>query len=178
MKTRTLIIISALLAALTSCGSAAQYASNASHQRYQDGVYYSSTDNILKPEAKEQNNQAVQVETTDTDPLVAKTKSSPIFMKSGEKVDTLFIPTDRTAKISLNGSNTTVTLYDNSWDTWHSYQPWYASSCITDLCTLHITGDILLGTITDGTTILGTTGLGIMGSHGAGAGVALGAVSR
>ena len=128
MKTRTLIIISTLLAALTSCGSAAQYASNASHQRYQDGVYYSSTDNILKPEAKEQNNQAVQVETTDTDPLVAKTKSSPIFMKSGEKVDTLFIPTDRTAKISLNGSNTTVTLYDNSWDTWHSYQPWYASS--------------------------------------------------
>lgn len=49
---------------------------------------------------------------------------------------------------------------------------------ITDPCTLHITGDILLGTITDGTTILGTTGLGIMGSHGAGAGVALGAVSR
>lgn len=49
---------------------------------------------------------------------------------------------------------------------------------ITDLCTLHITGDILLGTITDGTTILGTTGLGIMGSNGAGAGVALGAVSR
>ena len=49
---------------------------------------------------------------------------------------------------------------------------------ITELRTLHITGDILLGTITDGTTILGTTGLGITGSHGTGAGVALGAVSR
>ena len=38
MKTRTIIFFSALLA-LTSCGSAAQYASDTSSQRYQDGIF-------------------------------------------------------------------------------------------------------------------------------------------
>ena len=38
MKTRTLLFISALLA-LTACGSAARFASDASMQKYQDGIY-------------------------------------------------------------------------------------------------------------------------------------------
>ena len=51
-------------------------------------------------------------------------------MKSGEKIDTLFIPNDKVAKIDFNkNENTTsVYLYDNGWDTWAAYQPWYASS--------------------------------------------------
>ena len=122
MKTRTIIFFSALLA-LTSCGSAAQYAKDTSGQKYQDGIYYTpdsmTGDVAITSEAKE-----------ETDFLVAKTKSSPIFMKSGEKVDTLFIPNDKVAKIDFNkNENTTsVYLYDNGWDTWAAYQPWYASS--------------------------------------------------
>ncbi|MBR4755365.1 MAG: hypothetical protein IK076_00320, partial [Bacteroidales bacterium] len=80
MKTRTILFFSALLA-LTSCGSAARYASDTS--RYQDGIYYTPAatagEVAVTPEIQE-----------ETDLLVAKTKSSPIFMKSGEKVDTLF----------------------------------------------------------------------------------------
>ena len=122
MKTRTIIFFSALLA-LTSCGSAAQYASDTSSQRYQDGIYYTpdtpAGDVAVASQTKE-----------ETDFLVAKTKSSPIFMKSGEKIDTLFIPNDKVAKIDFNkNENTTsVYLYDNGWDTWAAYQPWYASS--------------------------------------------------
>ena len=120
MKTRTILFLSALLA-LTSCGSAARYASDTS--RYQDGIYYTS------------DAQATELASTadlqeETDLLVAKTKSSPIFMKSGAKVDTLFIPNDKVAKIDFNkAENTTsVYLYDTGWDTWAAYQPWYAYS--------------------------------------------------
>ena len=77
MKTRTILFISALLA-LTSCGSAAQYASDASRQKYQDGIYYTSKARIQAGEAVESANEE------ETDLLVAKTKNSPIFMKSGE----------------------------------------------------------------------------------------------
>jgi hypothetical protein len=93
MKTRTTIFISALLA-LTSCGSAAQYAIDSSDQRFQDGIYYTP---------KTSNGEAVVASSDmeETDYLVAKTKNSPIFMKSGEKVDTLFIPSDKVAKIEM-----------------------------------------------------------------------------
>ena len=123
MKTRTILFISALLA-LTSCGSAAQYASDASRQKYQDGIYYNSKARIQAGEAVESANEE------ETDLLVAKTKNSPIFMKSGEKVDTLFIPENKAARIDFNNTNntTSVYLYDNGWDTWAAYQPWYATS--------------------------------------------------
>ena len=121
MKTRVLLYISALVA-LVSCGSA-RYATDTSGQRFQDGIYYTSD-----ASATEMASTADLQEETDL--LVAKTKSSPIFMKSGEKVDTLFIPNDKVAKIDFNKSEntTSVYLYDNSWDTWAAYQPWYASS--------------------------------------------------
>ena len=116
MKTRTILFISALLA-LTSCGSAAQYASDASRQKYQDGIYYTSKARIQAEEAVESANEE------ETDLLVAKTKNSPIFMKSGEKVDTLFIPENKAARIDFNNTNntTSVYLYDNGWDIWAAY---------------------------------------------------------
>ena len=80
MKTRTIIFISELLA-LTSCGSAARYASDASRQRYQDGIYYTSKADTRAADVTAAGNEA------ETDALVAKTKDSPIFMKSGEKVE-------------------------------------------------------------------------------------------
>ena len=122
MKTRVLLYFSALLA-LASCGSAARYATDTSGQRYQDGIYYTSD-----ASATEMASTADLQEETDL--LVAKTKNSPIFMKSGEKVDTLFIPNNKVAKIDFNKSEntTSVYLYDNSWDTWAAYQPWYAAS--------------------------------------------------
>ena len=119
MKTRTIIFFSALLA-LTSCGSAAQYASDTSSQRYQDGIYYTSDAQAAEMASSSDLQQ-------ETDLLVAKTKSSPIYMKSGARVDTLFIPNDKVAKIDINkAENTTsVYLYDTGWDTWAAYQPWY-----------------------------------------------------
>ena len=39
MKTHITLLLSALIA-LTACGSAAQYANEASQQRFQDGIYY------------------------------------------------------------------------------------------------------------------------------------------
>ncbi len=123
MKTRTLLFVSALLA-LTSCGSAAQYANDASQQRYQDGIYYTPKTTAGETAVQADNNLY------DNDVLVAKTKNSPIFLKSGEKVDTLFIPSNKVAKIDFNkqDNTTSVYLFDNGWDTWAAYQPWYASS--------------------------------------------------
>ena len=123
MKTRTLLFVSALLA-LTSCGSAAQYANDTSGQRYQDGIYYTPKTSVGETAVKADN------DLYDNDVLVAKTKNSPIFLKSGEKVDTLFIPDNKVAKIDFNKTDntTSVYLFDNGWDTWAAYQPWYASS--------------------------------------------------
>ena len=127
MKTRTIITISALLMALTSCGSAAQYARDASGQKYRDGIYY-------EPETTM---ETVASETSqEVDALIAKTKNSSIYMKSGEKVDTLFIPDNKITRIDLdkNTNTTTVTLYDSypydSWymGAWRAYRPWYYSS--------------------------------------------------
>ena len=124
MKTRTILFISALLA-LTSCGSAARFASDASRQKYQDGIYYTSSAKVHQAEEA-----ATSANDEETDLLVAKTKNSPIFMKSGEKVDTLFIPENKAARIDFNNTDntTSVYLYDNGFDTWAAYQPWYATS--------------------------------------------------
>ena len=105
MKTRTILIISALLAAaLSSCGSAAQYANDASRQKYQDGIYY--TENAAAEAA---------VSEEETDLLVRKTKGSPIFLKNGEKTDTLFIPEGKKAVIGFDGreNTTNVTVFDD-----------------------------------------------------------------
>ena len=124
MKTRTILFISALLA-LTSCGSAARFASDASRQKYQDGIYYTSNAKVHQAEEA-----ATSANDEETDLLVAKTKNSPIFMKSGEKVDTLFIPENKAARIDFNNTDntTSVYLYDNGFNTWAAYQPWYATS--------------------------------------------------
>lgn len=71
MKTRTILFISALLA-LTSCGSAARFASDASRQKYQDGIYYTSNAKVHQAEEA-----ATSANDEETDLLVAKTKNSP-----------------------------------------------------------------------------------------------------
>ena len=81
MKTRFIIIASVLLA-LTSCGTTASL-SQAPAQKYQDGIYY-------RPQSLSLDAQAAQL--TATDDLIARTKSSAVFVKTVGKVDTLFIP--------------------------------------------------------------------------------------
>lgn len=175
MKTRTILFISALLA-LTSCGSAARYAGDASRQKYQDGIYYTS-----KSQTHQAEEAAVSANEEETDLLVAKTKNSPIFMKSGEKVDTLFIPENKTARIDFNNTDntTSVYLYDNGFDAWAAYQPWYATSWYSWYRPFYtsIYWGPILGTTADGTR-RGAMTLGTMDIMGMGRPVVLQRVVR
>ena len=120
MKTRFIIIASVLLA-LTSCGTTASL-SQAPAQKYQDGIYY-------RPQSLSLDAQAAQLNATDD--LIARTKSSAVFVKTVGKVDTLFIPDNMSASIKFNhrDSTTTVSLYDVddlNWWSWNSsFYPWY-----------------------------------------------------
>ena len=91
MKTRFLTLASVLLA-LTSCGTTASL-SQAPAQKYQDGIYY-------RPQSVTLDEQAAQL--TATDDLIARTKSSPVFVKTVGKVDTLLIPDNMTASLKFN----------------------------------------------------------------------------
>ena len=120
MKTHVLFIASVLLA-LTSCGTTASL-SQAPAQKYQDGIYY-------RPQSLSLDAQAAQL--TATDDLIARTKSSAVFVKTVGKVDTLVIPENMTANIKFNHKEgtTTVSLYDLddlNWYSWNSsFYPWY-----------------------------------------------------
>ena len=120
MKTHVYLIASVLLA-LTSCGTTA-FLSEAPAQKYQDGIYY-------RPQSLSLEAQAAQL--TATDDLIARTKSSAVFVKTIGKVDTLIIPENMAANIKLNHreGTTTLSLYDlddYSWYSWHSsFIPWY-----------------------------------------------------
>ena len=118
MKTHVLFIASVLLA-LTSCGTTASL-SQAPAQKYQDGIYY-------RPQSLSLDAQAAKL--TATDDLIARTKSSAVFVKTVGKVDTLVIPENMSANIKFNhkDSTTTVSLYDLDdldWYRWN-YSPWY-----------------------------------------------------
>ena len=81
MKTQCILLASALLL-LCSCGPGTQVASN-----YQDGIYYRGEKVSPTVIAQSKN---------ETDALVAKTRSSRIFLKQGQ-VDTLVIPENMSA---------------------------------------------------------------------------------
>lgn len=148
MKKRLAILFSAVIA-LTSCGTAAQYAS--SGQRYPDGIYYSRNDNTA----------AVPAETEDISQLVTETRQTQILL-FGDQKDTVVIPQDKSAVIKFNGTDgTTVAITDDpfteyyynstpwvyyrpvvytswTWDPWYYgrywgyYDPWYWSSWYYD----------------------------------------------
>ena len=111
MKKRLVALISAA-AALTSCGTAAQYAS--SGQRYQDGIYY-------KPETE----HMTTVTTDDIERLVARTEETEILL-FGDRKDTVTIPENKSAVIRFgDGTGTTVTITDDPFtDIYYSTYPW------------------------------------------------------
>ena len=124
MKSHVFLIASVLLA-LTSCGTTASLTQAPAQQKYQDGIYY-------RPQTLSLDAQAAQL--TATDDLIARTKSSAVFVKTVGKVDTLFIPENMSASIKFNhrDSTTTVSLYDDydlGWWRWNtSFSPWYGYS--------------------------------------------------
>ena len=124
MKSHVFLIASVLLA-LTSCGTTASLTQAPAQQKYQDGIYY-------RPQTLSLDAQAAQL--TATDDLIARTKSSAVFVKTVGKVDTLFIPENMSASIKFNhrDSTTTVSLYDDydlGWWRWNtSFSPRYGYS--------------------------------------------------
>ena len=123
---RRIILLAASALALVSCGSAKQFADASQNQQFRDEVYYN-------PKGSGADRQARTIAKVEEDLLVKKTKESPIFMKSGEKVDTLFIPEGKNARIEFDkeGSTTSVFVTDSGWETWYAYQPWYARTWYT-----------------------------------------------
>lgn len=123
---RRIILLAASALALVSCGSAKQFADASQNQQFRDEVYYN-------PKGSGADRQAQTIAKVEEDLLVKKTKESPIFMKSGEKVDTLFIPEGKNARIEFDkeGSTTSVFVTDSGWETWYAYQPWYARTWYT-----------------------------------------------
>ena len=141
MKKRLVILMSAVLA-VTSCGTAAQYAS--SGQRYTDGIYTRA-----EPKVDRERDAAAEKEIDD---LVARTQETELLL-FGEGKDTLVIPEDKSAVIKFSGTgNTTVTITDDpftevyytayptvfagwAWNPWYWgswwggwYDPWYWGS--------------------------------------------------
>ena len=114
MKSHIILIASVLLA-LTSCGTTASFTQATGQQKYQDGIYYRPQSLSLALEE-----QAAKL--SETDELIAKTKSSAVFVKTVGKVDTLFVPENMTAQFKFNhkDSTTTVSLFDDS-DLWYGW---------------------------------------------------------
>ena len=113
MKKRVIILISAAIA-LTSCGTAARYAS--SGQRYQDGIYY-------RPEPQEKTKVTAADEKVDN--LVAKTKETELLL-FGDRKDTVVIPDNKAAVIRFDSTAvTTVTITDDPFtDIYYNNYPW------------------------------------------------------
>ena len=112
MKSHIILIASALLA-LTSCGTTASFTQATGQQKYQDGIYY-------RPQSLSLEEQAAKL--SETDELIAKTKSSAVFVKTVGKVDTLLIPENMSAQFKFNhkDSTTTVSLF-NDYDSWYDW---------------------------------------------------------
>ena len=141
MKTRTILIISALVA-LTGCGNAAHWGSSSSSQRFEDGIYRKV--------------ETVNRETRDsirfeTDALASKTRETQLYLKKGQS-DTIFVPENKAAHIVLQDNYNALTIptetitlspwyysttwaygmyrpwYYSDWYTWRSWDPWFWSS--------------------------------------------------
>ena len=137
MKYLQTLLIASTAILLSACGTAAQYASSASGQRFQDGIY-STRDSFMSKAEKESSKE-------ETDALIEKTKSSEIYLFSDKK-DTIVIPENMAATIKFDkNQGTSVTVADissyyepsfiNPYDirnpywygsTWYSwgYSPW------------------------------------------------------
>lgn len=117
---RHIAFIIVMLLMVSSCASVAKFAQTSSDQKYSDGIYYKPTTKVM-----------AAVSSAETDALIAKTKGSNIFMKSGSVVDTIFIPDNMSASIKFNQNEntTTVSLYDTSWmdDIWFTNNWYYRS---------------------------------------------------
>ena len=107
---RHIIITLAALAALTSCVSMTRVAQDTS-SRYQDGIYY----------ALSTSNPVTEVSDTETQNLINKTRGSQIFLKSDEKVDTLFIPQNMSATLKFNDNNSLSSITLNDRPSWNAY---------------------------------------------------------
>ena len=114
----TALAVMAASVILSSCGISAQYAENASKQKFQDGAYKTV---IASTSADEDSHLAM------VDELKEMTKGSKLYIKTGN-TDTLFIPErmSATLKFSKRDTSTVVTLMDVE-DSWYTYRPWYSS---------------------------------------------------
>ena len=108
MKKSTVLLI-ALVAALSSCGSMAQYASSDNGQMFSDGIYNSAPSLRTKEEKAESR--------SETERLTEKTRSSQIYL-FGEKKDTVMIPENMSARIQYDQKlgGTVVTVGENPYD--------------------------------------------------------------
>ena len=106
-KSSMLLIVAALV--LSSCGTAAQYASSDNGQKFQDGIY-SSTPSFRSKQEKAEDQAA-------TEALIEKTKASEIYLL-GEKKDTVMIPENFFAHIQYDQKlgGTLVTVGENPYD--------------------------------------------------------------
>ncbi len=156
MKTRTILIISALVA-LTGCGNAAHWGSSSSSQRFEDGIYRKV--------------ETVNRETRDsirfeTDALASKTRETQLYLKKGQS-DTIFVPENKAAHIVLQDNYNALTIptetitlspwyYSTTW-AYGMYRPWFGIPGI---------GDPGIGTPgTPGTPGTGLPGIGIPGTR-------------
>lgn len=119
MKNIILLLIGAFTLTLTSCGTFAAY-SNESSQKYEDGIY-SSTSSF-------KNRTEVDNDKQDIEQLVQQTKESPIYL-FGDKKDSIIIPDNMMATLRFDKDlGTSVTIgYTNLEDIYSNYwnSPWY-----------------------------------------------------
>ena len=114
MKKSIPILLLTMLATL-GCGTAAQYSG-----KFDDGIYY----------RKDDNEKAVLIASrNDVNALAEQTRGSEVYLKSGS-ADTLFIPENRSAKITYQDNATTVTIYEESpaVDLYIGMSPWISSA--------------------------------------------------
>ena len=145
MKTRTILIISALVA-LTGCGNAAHWGSSSTSQKYQDDIYRKV--------------ETVNRETRDsirfeTDALASKTRETQLYLRKSQS-DTIFVPENKAVAINLQDNSYDLLTptwtysistpwyypgwnyswyrpwYNGGWYSWRSWDPWYWSSWYYD----------------------------------------------
>lgn len=146
MKKTDILNALGFLLAITSCGTASQYASN---QQYQDGFY-------SRPSVAETKTATLAARSKVSE-LAEETRNSQIFLKAGE-TDTLYVPENMSTTLNFDKeqglTSVTVTntpaysLYPDSWywsnlywNTWTrpyysswywGANPWYYSSIYYD----------------------------------------------
>ena len=108
MKKSSMLLIAAALV-LSSCGTAAKFASSDNGQKFQDGIYNNSPS--FRSKAEKAEDQA------KTEALIEKTKASEIYLL-GEKKDTIMVPENFSATIKYDQKlgGTIITVGENPYD--------------------------------------------------------------